>query len=245
MRVKPHNLEERDRLVVEHIGLVKAMAHRLARRLPSQVEVGDLVSVGLLGLLDAAGRYEPSLGVPFDAFARRRVHGAMLDALRGLDWAPRSHRRLQRRLVDTVAKLRHASGREPTEDEIAREMDLTPEEFARAVDQVRDLELGSVRELDAKGADGTPLIELCVNPGDGQDTMLERQELREHLAAALERLPERERHILALYYQEELTMAEVGRVIGVCESRVSQLRSLAVTRLRAHMAESLQPPRAA
>ena len=245
MRVKPHNLPARDDLVVEHIGLVKALAHRLARRLPSQVEVGDLVSVGMLGLVDAAGRYDPSLGVPFDAFARRRVHGAMLDALRELDWAPRSHRRLQRGLQDAIAKLRHELGREPEEHEIAKEMKLTSDQCTRAVEQVRGLELGTMRELDAKGGDGTPLIDLCVDPGEGQDVMLERQELRAHLAAALTRLPERERHIMALYYQDELTLAEIGAVIGVCESRVSQLRSIAVTRLRAHMTESLQLPRAA
>jgi RNA polymerase sigma factor for flagellar operon FliA len=245
MLVRKQNLAERDRLVVKHIDLVKALAHRLARRLPSQVDVGDLVSVGMLGLLDAAGRYDPALGVPFDAFARRRIHGAMLDALRGLDWAPRSRRRLQRGLEEAIAKLRHELGREPAEAELAKEMSLSPEEFARAVEQVRDLELGNVRELDAKGADGTPLIDLCVDPGEGQDVVLERKELREHLAAALTQLPERERHVLALYYQEELTMSEIGEVIGVCESRVSQLRSLAVTRLRTHMTESLQAPKAA
>ena len=105
---------DRDQLVIAHVGLVKAMAHRLAQRLPSQVEMTDLISVGVMGLIDAAGRYKPSTGVPFDAFARRRVQGAMLDALRDLDWAPRSLRRMRRELDGAVAKLRAELKREPT-----------------------------------------------------------------------------------------------------------------------------------
>jgi RNA polymerase sigma factor FliA len=229
------DLSGRDELVIEHVGLVKAMAHRLAQRLPSQVELTDLISVGVLGLIDAAGRYRPSTGVPFDAFARRRVQGAMLDSLRDLDWAPRSLRRMRRDLDATVARLRHDLAREPTEDEIAAAMSLSPDEYARVLDQVRTLEVGAIRQLDATGEDGTPLLELCMDGDDGPDVQLERSEMRALLAKALLELPERERHILALYYEEEMTMAEIGQVIGVCESRVSQLRSLALSRLRASL----------
>jgi RNA polymerase sigma factor for flagellar operon FliA len=236
------NLAERDRLVINHVGLVKAMAHRLAQRLPSQVEMTDLISVGVLGLIDAAGRYRPSMGVPFDAFARRRVQGAMLDALRDLDWAPRSLRRMRRDLDATVARLRHDLAREPEESEIASAMALSPEEYAKVLDQVRSLELGAIRQLDATGEDGTPLLELCMDPEEGPDAQLERAELRRLLAKALMELPERERQILALYYEEEMTMAEIGEVIGVCESRVSQLRSLALSRLRTSMRASLGRP---
>jgi RNA polymerase sigma factor for flagellar operon FliA len=236
------NLAERDQLVITHVGLVKAMAHRLAQRLPSQVEMNDLISVGVLGLIDAAGRYRPSMGVPFDAFARRRVQGAMLDALRDLDWAPRSLRRMRRDLDATIARLRHDLAREPNEDEIAAAMSLSPAEYARVLDQVRTLEVGAVRQLDATGEDGTPLLELCMDQEDGPDVQLERTELRQHLARALLELPERERQILALYYEEEMTMAEIGEVIGVCESRVSQLRSLALSRLRASLRASLGLP---
>ena len=232
-------LAERDRLVMNHVGLVKAMAHRLAQRLPSQVEMTDLIGVGVLGLIDAAGRYRPSMGVPFDAFARRRVQGAMLDALRDLDWAPRSLRRMRRDLDSAIARLRHELGREPTEDEIARAMSMSGEQYAKALDQIRTLEAGAVRQLDATGEDGTPLLELCIDSEEGPHAQLERSELRQHLAAALQELPTRERQILALYYEEELTMAEIGEVIGVCESRVSQLRSLALSRLRASLKQSL------
>lgn len=232
-------LVNRDQLVLNHVGLVKAMAHRLAQRLPAQVEMTDLIGVGVLGLIDAAGRYRPSMGVPFDAFARRRVQGAMLDALRDLDWAPRSLRRLRRDLDNTIARLRSQLKREPTEDEMASAMSMSAEQYGRALEQLRTLDAGAVRQLDATAEDGTPLLELCIDPEEGPHAELERTELRRHLANALEEIPERERQILALYYEEELTMAEIGEVIGVCESRVSQLRSLALSRLRASLRKSL------
>lgn len=233
---------ERDALVIGHVGLVKAMARRLAQRLPAQVEMSDLISVGVMGLIDAAGRYRPSMGVPFDAFARRRVHGAMLDALRDLDWAPRSLRRMRRELDGAVAKLRSDLRREPTEDEVAGEMHMSATEYAKVVDQVRTLDVGAIRQLDATGDDGQPLLELCIDPEEGPDVRLERKELRALLAQAILDLPERERHILALYYEEEMTMAEIGAVIGVCESRVSQLRSLALSRLRTGLKARLSQP---
>jgi RNA polymerase sigma factor FliA len=233
---------DRDELVLAHVGLVKAMAHRLAQRLPAQVEMTDLISVGVMGLIDAAGRYRASTGVPFDAFARRRVHGAMLDALRDLDWAPRSLRRMRRELDSAVAKLRSDLRREPTEDEVAGQLQMSPGEYAKAVDQVRTLDVGAIRQLDATGDDGQPLLELCIDPDEGPDAQLERKELRRLLAQAILELPERERHILALYYEEEMTMAEIGAVIGVCESRVSQLRSLAISRLRTSLKSRLAQP---
>jgi len=236
---------ERNQLVMDHVGLVKAIAHRLAQRLPSQVELADLISVGVLGLIEAAKRYRPSTGVPFDAFARRRLQGAMLDALRDLDWAPRSLRKLRRDLDGAIARLRHDLAREPEEQEVAAAMDLSPEEYARVLDQVRSLEVGAIRQLDAPGADGTPLLDLCIDPGDGPEARLERTELRAHLASALGDLPERERHVLALYYDDELTMAEIGEVLGVSESRVSQLRSLAIARLRTALFARLRLPEAA
>ncbi|MGH9370928.1 MAG: sigma-70 family RNA polymerase sigma factor, partial [Vicinamibacterales bacterium] len=119
------DVDVRDKLVMEHVGLVKTMAHRLVQRLPSQVEMNDLVSVGVLGLIDAAARYQSSLGVPFDAFARRRVHGAMLDSLREMDWAPRSLRRLRRDVDGAVASLRQTLRREPDDAEIAEAMNLS------------------------------------------------------------------------------------------------------------------------
>jgi RNA polymerase sigma factor for flagellar operon FliA len=238
------DMDTRDRLVMEHVPLVKTLAQRLAQRLPSQVELNDLISVGALGLIDAATRYRPSLGVPFDAFARRRVNGAMLDALRDLDWAPRSLRRLRREMDDAVSSLRRRLGREPRDEEIAKAMDLSMPAFEKALEQLRSLEVGTIRQLDAPTPDGTPLIELCIDASENAVTQLERKEIKAHLARAIEDLPTRERHILAMYYREEMTLAEIGEVIGVCESRVSQLRSLAITRLRTLMRQSLGLPEA-
>jgi RNA polymerase sigma factor for flagellar operon FliA len=231
--------ETRDRLVMEHVSLVKTLAQRLAQRLPSQVEVSDLISVGVLGLIDAAARYEPTLGVPFDAFARRRVQGAMLDSLRDLDWAPRSLRRLRRNVDAAIGAARRRLGREPDENEIAAELSMTVPEYERVLEQLRTLEIGAIRSLDSTSDDGLSYLELAIDPGEGASAQLERKELREHLARAIQQLPERERHILSLYFQEELTLAEIGKVIGVGESRVSQLRSLALSRLRTLLRESL------
>lgn len=234
------DLEARDRLVMAHVSLVRALAQRLAQRLPSQVELNELVSVGVLGLVEAANRYQPSLGVPFDAFARRRIHGAMLDALRDVDWAPRSLRKLRRDVDAALARLRHELGREPREDEMAVALNLSPEQFARALEDLRTLELATVRELDATNEDGETFLNVLVDPDEGAVAQLERKELRAHLASALAALPERERQILALSYDEELTLAEIGQVLGVSESRVCQLRSLAISRLRTTLRESLQ-----
>lgn len=241
----PADTTQRDALVVEHVGLVQVLALRLAQRLPPQVDVGDLISVGTLGLIDAASRYRPSTGVPFDAFARRRVQGAMLDALRDMDWAPRSARRMRRTVDATLAGLRHTLQREPTEAELARAMDVPEADLQKALDQIRTMDLGLMRQLDTGGPEGTPLLELCVDPGESAVTQIERAELRQLLADAIAELPERERQILALYYEEEMTLAEIGEVLGVCESRVSQLRTLAISRLRTSLRGTLSTEKAA
>ncbi len=238
MTTSPVDVDKRNRLVTENVGLVKAMAYRLMRRVPAHIELSDLISVGVLGLLEAAERYRPSVGVPFDAFARRRLQGAMLDSLRDMDWASRSARRQRRQLDQTIATLRQDLGREPREDEIAGALGLAGEEYARVLDSVRSLELGTIRQLATPDGDGQTL-EVAIESSDGPDLQLERAELRRHLAGALGELPERERQVLALYYEEELTLAEIGEVIGVSESRVSQIRSLALSRLRASLGTTL------
>jgi len=225
----------RDQLVMEHVGLVKAMASRLANRLPPQVEVSELVSVGVLGLIDAAGRFKPSLGVPFSAFARRRIHGAMLDSLRGLDWAPRAVRKLRRDVDSAIATLRFTLGREPQAADIAQALDVSEPEYEKMLDKLKSAELATIRQSSV-GEDGRSALDVAIEPSEGPHARLEREELRRLLAGAIGDLPERERHILALYYEEELTLAEIGEVIGVGESRVSQLRSQAIARLRSALA---------
>jgi RNA polymerase sigma factor for flagellar operon FliA len=241
MRTAPQgDTENRDALVMSHVGLVKSMAGRLARRLPPQVEVSELIGVGVLGLIDAAGRYRPSLGVPFDAFARCRIHGAMLDALRGLDWAPRSVRKLRRDVDDAITALRHTLGREPESDEVASALKVPLKEYDKILDQLRAADLAVVRRVD--GDDSRNLLEIAAGPEDEPHAQLERTELSRLLVKALAELPEREKHVLALYYEKELTLAEIGAVIGVGESRVSQLRTQAIARLRSRMTEWVKPP---
>ena len=235
----PENLQVRDKLVMDHVGLVKALANRLAHRLPSQVEVSELISVGVLGLIDAAGRFRPGLGVPFDAFARRRIHGAMLDMLRDMDWASRSVRKQRRDLDAAIERLRLELGREPDGGEVAEALGVSEGQYDRMLDQLRSAELASIRQAGTT-EDGQSLIEVVIDAADGPHQLLERRELRTILAAAIRELPERERHIIALYFEEELTLAEIGKVIGVGESRVSQLRTQAIARLRSSMQAALK-----
>jgi len=230
----------RDQLVMTHVDLVKAMASRLRRRLPSQVEVSELVSVGVLGLIDAATRYQPTLGVPFDAFARRRIQGAMLDALRGLDWVPRSVRKMQRQSEEVTARLRQTLGREPESEEIAAAMGVSIDDYTHLLDEIRTIEVAVARPSHSDG-EPTSLIDLVIDSGSGQQVQLERAELRQHLARALRQLPERERQVLSLSYVQELTLAEIGKVFGVGESRVSQIRTQAILRLRSLLRPALAP----
>lgn len=236
------NLEDRDALVLAHVDLVRALASRLGRRIPPHVDMSELVSVGVVGLIDAATRYQPSLGVPFDAFARRRINGAMLDALRDLDWVPRSVRRLQRSLEDALTRLRHQLGNEPADEQIAAALGLSHERYERMLDDLRWTDLSLVR-ASARDDEGDGL-DLAVDPDEGPHASLERSELKGRLTWALGEIPERERQILALYYQQDLTLAEIGAVIGVGESRVSQLRTQAIARLRSLLREWVARPAA-
>lgn len=240
-RAAAPSLEERDDLVMRHIDLVKSMASRLSRRVPSHVELSELVSVGVLGLIDAAQRFQPGLGVPFDAFARRRIHGAMLDSLRRLDRVPRSLRRLQRGVDSARTELRHALGREPEAAEVATAMGVSSDEYDGMLDELRWADLAvvypSANDDDRGGVED--LLDLAVDTEDGPYAQLERRELRAELARALGELPERERQVLAMSYEKEMTLAQIGQVIGVGESRVSQLRTQAVARLRASLQEWL------
>lgn len=230
---------QRDALVMAHVDLVRSMASRLGRRLPSQVELSELVSVGVLGLIEAANRYQPSLGVPFDAFARRRINGAMLDALRGLDWVPRSLRKLQRDVDGAMTNLRHTLGREPATEEIAAALGVSPTEYDAKLDELRLAEVAVVQPS-GTGDESLDLLDVAIDD-QGPYRQLERRELRARLASALKQLPERECMILAMSYEQEMTLAEIGRVIGVGESRVSQLRTQAVARLRSLMSEWIAP----
>jgi RNA polymerase sigma factor for flagellar operon FliA len=231
----PEARAKRDQLVLDHLSLVRMLASRLSRRLPSHVDGTELVGVGVMGLVDAAGRYEPSTGVPFDAFARQRIHGAMLDALRRLDRAPRAVRRQQRTLETILGKLRQSLGREPETEEVAQEMGLSLDDYDRLLDQLQAAEVATLSR--AGGPDGErSLIDVALDSREGPYAQLERRELHNRLVRALRALPDRERQIIALYYDDELTLAEIGKVFDIGASRVSQLRTQAIARLRSLLA---------
>jgi RNA polymerase sigma factor FliA len=220
------DLETRDRLVLENSDLVRSIVYRIGQRLPAHLDRGDLMSVGMIGLLDAATRYRPSTGVPFQAFARRRVHGAIMDSLREMDWVPRSVRALQRRAASAASSLRQQLGREPLREEIATSLGVD--------DCATDVR--HVLYDRPKTDDDVSALEQTPDPTEGMEAVLLRAEVSEQVGMEVARLPERERVIIQAYYAGELTMGQIGASLGVCESRVSQLRSAAVGRLRETLA---------
>ena len=227
----------RDALVRDCVPLVRRVALHVASRLPSQVELSDLTQAGFLGLLDAAQKFDADIGVRFWTYAELRIKGSILDSLRALDWVPRSVRRRRREIDAASRRLESCLGRAPSEDELAKELALTTERFRSMVDDVRCAEVSA--EL-VEGLDGVDVFVRDPKAKDPHD-LLERQELVALLARGIEGLSERERLVITLYYHEELTMKEVGQVLGVNESRVSQIHSKAVHRLRIRLARHLSP----
>lgn len=232
---------ERDRLLLEHLPQVHWIARRIHERLPAQVPIEDLYHAGIVGLMEALERFDPEQNVQFGAYARFRIRGAILDSLRELDWSPRSLRRQARQMEDAIARLQARLGRSPEEEEIAEEMGLPIDQFQHLLGELRGLGLGSL-EHDA-GEDSTEAA------GAGTPTAVEdpfeqclQGELRQFLAEAIAELSDQEQRVLALYYYEELTMKEVGEVIGVGESRVSQIHAAALLKLRARLRQRLGAP---
>lgn len=231
----PLSAEERDRLLLEHLPTVRYIARRVHERLPQHVELDDLISAGMVGLIDAFSKFDHSKKVQFKSYAQFRVRGAILDSLRELDWSPRELRRKGRSIEEAMRSLNQTLGRTPTEHEIADFLKLTLVEYQQLLGELKGLEVGSLHvERGEEGGDE----ELAYVAGDpDEDPLFQcmRGELRQHLADAIAELPERERMVLTLYYYEELTMKEIGQTLGVVESRVSQIHSAAVLRLRSAM----------
>lgn len=222
----------RDWLVVHYASLVKFVAGRLSAGLPRSVDTGDLVSAGVFGLMNAIDRYDPSHGAKFETYAIPRIRGAILDGLRALDWVPRSVRARSRAIQDAIASLEHSLGRTPTDDEIAGELGIEGTELEK---WLADVAAGSVGPLDHVAVAGEPAdSDHSMQPG----RQLEEIELREAMRREVGRLPERERAVLVLYYDDGLTLAEIGEALGVTESRVSQIHAKAVLQLRSRLASA-------
>lgn len=222
----------RDWLVVHYASLVKFVAGRLSAGLPRSVDTGDLVSAGVFGLMNAIDKFDPSNGAKFETYAIPRIRGAILDGLRALDWVPRSVRSRARSVQDAIAALEHQLGRTPTDDEIAAELSITGEELEK---WLADIAAGSVGPLDHVAMDSTlATSEPHSEPGKA----MEDGELRAAMRAEISRLPEREQAVLILYYDDGLTLAEIGEALGVTESRISQIHTKAVLQLRSRLAAS-------
>lgn len=230
---------ERDALVESHLPQVRLIADRLSARLPPSVDRDDLVGAGVIGLLDAVDRYDTSRGVLFKTFAEMRIRGAMLDSLRDLDWAPRSVRRRARSVEEAVRRVEQRLGRTAVEEEVAAELALPLPEYQRLLHELRGITLTTL-DADEDEETGARFRQIADPTMPTPAAGFEHAEAQTRLAAAVDALPARERQVVALYYLEELTMKEVGEVLGVTESRVSQLHTQAVLRLRAQVGVELK-----
>jgi len=226
--------EVREQMILENLPQIKYIAQRIAAKLPPNIEMDDLISAGILGLLDAVEKFDPLRGVKFKTYADRRIKGAILDSLRNLDWAPRSLRKKGKDLERAYRELEQGLGRSAADHEVATHLGIREEDLQKLLQQLRGINIGSF--YDAGGRDAGPgedLIRYAARDTE-QDPfyVYQRHELRQVLVGAIDKLPENERLVVSLYYFDELTMKEIGEVLGVNESRVSQLHTKAVLRLR-------------
>ncbi len=227
---------EREQLLMEHLPSVRYIARRIHERLPQHVELEDLISAGIVGLIDAISKFDHTKQVQFKSYSQFRIRGAILDSLRNVDWSPRELRRKGRAVEEAIRSTTKRLGRVPVEQEIAKEMEVSLSEYQTLVGDLKGLEIGTLHmERSEESGDE----ELSYIPGSPEDEPLFRclkGEMNQRLADAIEELPEKERMVLTLYYYEELTMKEIGLTLGVVESRVSQVHASAVLRLRSALA---------
>ncbi len=236
------DLQKRNELILKYTPLIKYVAGRLAMRLPPNVDVNDLISAGVMGLIDALNRYDPSRNIQFKTFAEFRIRGAMLDELRSLDWVPRSVRKKAALLEKTYAELEQKLERPAEDDEVAEALGISLEEFYRMLEETRGVSFVDIESIRRKIPDlnEDDIFDLIIDPNQTDpfdDCRL--QELRDILAEAISELPEKEKLVVSLYYYEGLTMREIGEILGYTESRISQLHSKAISRLRAKIKASL------
>ncbi len=232
------DIEARNGLIERYAPLVKYVAGRMAVNMPPQVEFDDLVSYGIFGLIDAIEKYEPSRGFKFKTYATTRIRGGIIDELRALDWIPRSVRQKSRQLQQVYADLENKLGRAATDDEVAKELGITQSEFDQLVTDVSGTAVISLDDVWHVGSDDDEIQigdTIAGSEKDHPNFKIEREEVKQTLIEAIKALPPREKEVIALYYYEELTLKEIGLVLGVTESRVSQLHSKAIFRLKAKL----------
>ncbi len=229
----------RERLVLAYAPLVKYVAGRMSSGLPAHVEEADLISYGLLGLISAIERFDPSREIRFETFAITRIKGSIIDELRSLDWVPRSVRAKAREIERANAKLEHQLRRAPTDQEMAEALEVTVDEFQESLTKISNSSVVALDEMwtvsDSSG-DQVSLLDTIQDPAAVDPAQeMDLTDMKDRLAEAIARLPEREKLVVALYYYENLTLREIGEVLGVTESRVSQLHTKAVLRLKSRL----------
>ncbi|MBL1433740.1 RNA polymerase sigma factor FliA [Gammaproteobacteria bacterium AH-315-C21] len=233
--VRP-NGSEQDEVIAQHAPLVKRIAYHLMSRLPASVQADDLIQAGMIGLLEAARNYDATQGASFETYAGIRVRGAMLDEIRKGDWVPRSVHRKARQMAEAVRAIEHKHGRDARDHEIAEAMELDLNAYYKVLQDVSGHRVLSFEDV---GVDEDAMSTLTADKSTNPDEGLLREDFKRCLAEGISGLPERERLVLTLYYDEELNLREIGAVIGVSESRVSQIHSQALIRLKARMANWL------
>jgi len=229
---------DRDAMIRQYVPLVRRLAHHMIAKLPANVELDDLIQVGMIGLSDALTRYEASQGVQFETFATQRIRGAMLDELRESDWMSRSSRKSQKDIEKAVQRLEQKLGRSPLESEIAVELDMTLADYQSLLSKVRGTQLVYLEDMSrGNGDEDEGFLERHEVAESGTDPMalLRDQRLRSSLVSAIQSLPEREQYIMGMYYEHDMNLKEIAAVLGVTESRVCQLHSQSIARLRAKM----------
>ncbi|MBX3285427.1 MAG: RNA polymerase sigma factor WhiG [Actinobacteria bacterium] len=227
--------DQRDRLILHYSPLVKYVAGRVGVGLPQNVEQSDLVSYGIFGLIDAIEKFDPDRGFKFETYAISRIKGAILDELRSIDWVPRSVRAKGRAVERAFSKLESSLHRSPTEAELATELGYTEAQLQQVLGQLSLTGIAALDEMLGDRSDAATLGDTIPDQAEGPGALAELREMRTHLAEAIERMPEREKIVLTLYYFENFTLAQIGQVLKVTESRVSQIHTKAVLQLRSRM----------
>ena len=226
---------DREAMIRQYVPLVRRLAHHMIAKLPPNIEIDDLIQVGMMGLAEALSRYQASQGVQFETFATQRIRGAMIDELREGDWMSRGSRKSQKDIEHAVRRLEQRLGRSPLESEIAGELEMTLTDYQSLLAKVRGTQLVYLEDMGA-GQDDDSFLDRHVADSDADPMQqLRDQRLRTSLVAAIEGLPEREKFIMSMYYDDDMNLKEIAAVLGITESRVCQLHSQSIARLRARM----------
>lgn len=227
---------DRNAMIKQYQPLVRRLAHHMMAKLPANVQVDDLIQVGLLGLSEALTRYEAAQGVQFETFATQRIRGAMLDELRGNDWMSRGSRKSQKEIEQAMRRLEHILGRTPIESEIAVELQMSLIDYQTLLGKVRGTQLVYIEDMARGKDDDDSFLDHHVTDEEADPlSMLRDQRIREALVQAIKNLPEREQYIMSMYYEQDMNLKEIAAVLDVTESRVCQLHSQSIARLRAKM----------